>query len=69
MLSLFMLNVVATCGLYDKNITIANNTSKVIRKIPQLGASLMIIILMAQEASFMLLELLIMLTENIYSVL
>ncbi len=51
-----------TCGLYYKNITIVNDTSRVVRMTPQLGASLMIVIL-----TIMLLQLSIMLLENIYS--
>ncbi len=44
------------------NIMIINDTSRVIRMIRQLGVSL----LMTLEVSFMLLESLIMLLENIY---
>ncbi len=51
-----------TCGLYYKNITIVNDTSRVVRMTPQLGASLMIVIL-----TIMLLQLSIMLLDNVYS--
>ncbi len=61
-------------GLYYKNITIVKDTSRVFRLMPQLGASLTIVILTTLEVAFMLLEspimLLespIMLLENIYS--
>ncbi len=56
-----------TCGLYYKNITIVNDTSRVFTMTPQLGASLTIIILMTLGVSFMLLELSIMLLDNVYS--
>jgi hypothetical protein len=54
-------------GLYYKNITIVNDTSRVVSLMPQLGASLAIIILMTLQVAFMLLESPIMLLENIYS--
>ncbi len=53
-------------GLYNNNITIVNDTSRAIRMMPQLGASLMIVILTALDVSFMLLELSITLQEKIY---
>ncbi len=63
-----------TFCVYYKNITIVNDTSRVVRTTPQLGASLTIIILMTLEVSFMVLEssimlpeLSIILLENIYS--
>ncbi len=56
-----------TSGLYNKNITIVNDTSRVVRMMPQLGASLMIVILTTLDLLFMLLESSIMLLENIYS--
>ncbi len=40
-----------------KNITIVNDTCRVVRMTLQLGASLMIVTLMTLEVSFMLLEL------------
>jgi hypothetical protein len=46
---------------------IANDTFRVIRMMPQLGASLTIIILMTLEVSFMLIVTSIMLLDNIYS--
>jgi hypothetical protein len=56
-----------TCGLYYKHITIINDDSRVVIIIPQLGASVTIVILMTPKVSFMLLESSIMLLENIYS--
>jgi len=55
----------STCDLYYKNITIINDTSLVVRMMPQLGASLTIIILMTLEVSFMLIDSFIMLLVNI----
>ncbi len=54
------------CGLYYKNTTIINDTSRVVRMTPQHGASLTIVILVTIEVSFMLLELAITLLNNIY---
>ncbi len=54
-------------GLYYKKIMIVNDTSRVIRIMPQLRASLTIVILMTLEVSLMLLESSIMLLNNIYS--
>jgi hypothetical protein len=59
--------VQSTCDLYYKNITIVNDTSRVVVMMPQLGASLMIGILMTLGVLFMLLEFSIMLLENVYS--
>jgi hypothetical protein len=55
------------CGLYYKNITIINDTFRVFRMMPQIAASLTIIILMTVEVLYMLLESSIMLLEKIYS--
>ncbi len=57
----------AFCVLYYKHIMIVNDTSRVVRMMPQLGASLTIVILTTLEVSFMLLELSFMLLKNIYS--
>jgi hypothetical protein len=54
-------------GLYYKNITIVNDTFRVIRMMPQLEASFMKVILMTLEVSFLILESSITLLENIYS--
>ena len=43
-------------GLYYTNITIVNDTSRVIKMMPQLGPSHMIVILMTLEVPFMLIE-------------
>jgi hypothetical protein len=50
-------NTAISYGLYYKNIRILNDTSRVIRMTPQLGASLMIVTLMTLEVSLMVLEL------------
>ncbi len=52
-------------GLYYNAITIENDTSRVIRMMPQLGASLTINILLTLEVPFMLLESSITFLENI----
>jgi hypothetical protein len=55
-------------GLYYKHITIVNDESRVVGKLTlQIVASLMIVILMTVEVSFMFLESSIMLLENIFS--
>ncbi len=46
---------------------ITNDTSRVVRMMPQLGASLKVIILTILEVSFMLLESSITILETIYS--
>ncbi len=51
--------------LYCKNFTIVNDTSRVVRMILQVGAPLIITILMTLEVSLMLPELSVMLQENI----
>ncbi len=56
-----------TQHLYYKNITIVNDTSRVVRMTPQLEASLTIIILITLEVLLMLLESSIMLLENIFN--
>jgi hypothetical protein len=53
--------------MYYKNIMIVNDTSRVVRMIPKLGASLIIIMRTTLEVSFMLLELSIVLLEGINS--
>ncbi len=52
---------------FIKNITIINDTSRVIRMMPQLGASIIIVIMVTLEVIFMLLESSIMLLKFIYS--
>ncbi len=47
----------AASGLYYKNITIVNDTYRVVRMMPQLGASLTRVILATLEVSFILPEL------------
>jgi hypothetical protein len=47
---------ITICGLYYKDIIIANDDSRVIRKTLQVVASPMIVILTTLEVSFMLLD-------------
>ncbi len=66
-LDLFTSVLTLTGGLYYNNITIINDTSRVIRMMLQLGVSLRNITLMTTEVSFKLLVSSSMLLENIYS--
>jgi hypothetical protein len=43
-------------SLYYKNITIINDTSRIFKMMPPLGASLIVVILTTLEVSFMLLK-------------
>jgi hypothetical protein len=53
--------------VFKKNNMIVNDTSRVVRMMPQHGASLTIFFLITLEMSFLLLGSSIMLLENIYS--